>query len=268
MAARAARPQPQRTVPRARTCRSACCTPSRCGAGCAPSSAAGPSSQSDDAVLLFEPGRYPVAYFPIARLRRRRAAADRPPQRAPGARRDRLVRGRRRHAPRRPRRLAARRAPRARVDPRRTRSRSRGGRWTPSTRRTTASSATPPIRTTASTSAAPPATSSSAPATASSRTPRRPLVLYESGFAPRWYVPRDDVDADALTRRTCRRSARTRASPPTTTSADGAAAAPPGRYRAPLDEHRVEDRRRSSSARQLSIIGRDDRVAGRAVRRD
>jgi len=26
----------------------------------------------------------------------------------------------------------------------------------------------------------------------------RPLVLFESGFAPRWYVPRDDVDADAL----------------------------------------------------------------------
>ncbi|MDX6555682.1 MAG: hypothetical protein QOD86_1877 [Miltoncostaeaceae bacterium] len=25
-----------------------------------------------------------------------------------------------------------------------------------------------------------------------------PLVLYESGFAPRWYVPREDVDADAI----------------------------------------------------------------------
>lgn len=25
-----------------------------------------------------------------------------------------------------------------------------------------------------------------------------PLVLYESGFAPRWYVPRDDIGADAL----------------------------------------------------------------------
>jgi uncharacterized protein (DUF427 family) len=25
-----------------------------------------------------------------------------------------------------------------------------------------------------------------------------PLVLYESGFAPRWYVPRDDVAAEAL----------------------------------------------------------------------
>ena len=27
----------------------------------------------------------------------------------------------------------------------------------------------------------------------------RPLVLYESGFAPRWYVPRADVDETALT---------------------------------------------------------------------
>jgi len=29
---------------------------------------------------------------------------------------------------------------------------------------------------------------------------RRPIVLYESGFAPRWYVPRADVDESALTR--------------------------------------------------------------------
>src|SRR5256885_3381562 len=28
---------------------------------------------------------------------------------------------------------------------------------------------------------------------------RRPRVLYESGFAPRWYVPRDDIDESALT---------------------------------------------------------------------
>lgn len=27
----------------------------------------------------------------------------------------------------------------------------------------------------------------------------QPLVLFESGFAPRWYVPRDDVDMAALT---------------------------------------------------------------------
>ena len=28
---------------------------------------------------------------------------------------------------------------------------------------------------------------------------RRPLALYESGFAPRWYVPRDDIDTSTLT---------------------------------------------------------------------
>jgi uncharacterized protein (DUF427 family) len=28
---------------------------------------------------------------------------------------------------------------------------------------------------------------------------KAPLVLYESGFAPRWYVPREDVDQSALT---------------------------------------------------------------------
>jgi uncharacterized protein (DUF427 family) len=28
---------------------------------------------------------------------------------------------------------------------------------------------------------------------------KRPLVLYESGFAPRWYVPRSDVDESGLT---------------------------------------------------------------------
>jgi uncharacterized protein (DUF427 family) len=27
---------------------------------------------------------------------------------------------------------------------------------------------------------------------------RRPLALYESGFAPRWYVPREDTDESAL----------------------------------------------------------------------
>jgi uncharacterized protein (DUF427 family) len=28
---------------------------------------------------------------------------------------------------------------------------------------------------------------------------KRPLVLYESGFAPRWYIPRADIDPSALT---------------------------------------------------------------------
>ena len=37
------------------------------------------------------------------------------------------------------------------------------------------------------------------PATRSIADTSRPLALYESGFAPRWYVPRDDVDQAALT---------------------------------------------------------------------
>jgi uncharacterized protein (DUF427 family) len=28
---------------------------------------------------------------------------------------------------------------------------------------------------------------------------KRPIVLYESGFAPRWYVPRADIDESSLT---------------------------------------------------------------------
>ena len=27
----------------------------------------------------------------------------------------------------------------------------------------------------------------------------RPVVLFESGFAPRWYIPREDIDETALT---------------------------------------------------------------------
>jgi uncharacterized protein (DUF427 family) len=79
-----------------------------------------------------------------------------------------------------------------------TRSPSRGARWTPSTKRTSGSSGTPPgpyhridIR-------------------RSSRhlvvrdgdevvaDTHAPLVPYESGFAPRWYVRRADIVADAL----------------------------------------------------------------------
>jgi uncharacterized protein (DUF427 family) len=46
-----------------------------------------------------------------------------------------------------------------------------------------------------------------------------PLVLYESGFAPRWYVPRADVDESALNLSRGRRSARTKGWRVTTRSA-------------------------------------------------
>jgi hypothetical protein len=47
----------------------------------------------------------------------------------------------------------------------------------------------------------------------------RPVVLFESGFAPRWYVPREDIDENALTPAEDKRSAPIRAWPAITTSA-------------------------------------------------
>ena len=58
-------------------------------------------------------------------------------------------------------------------------------------KKTNASLATPPTATTASTSARPAATCWSAAVSV--------LVLYESGFAPRWYVPRADIEEALLT---------------------------------------------------------------------
>jgi uncharacterized protein (DUF427 family) len=92
--------------------------------------------QSDDAVLLFEPGRYPVAYFPVADF-------------AEGALRP-----------------ADHRSEHPELGETAWFEVVGGARWTPSTRRTTASSATRPIPITASTSATARATSSSVPATA------------------------------------------------------------------------------------------------------
>ena len=42
-----------------------CCSPSRCAGGCGCGSAAQWVADSEDVVLLHEPGRYPVAYFPL-----------------------------------------------------------------------------------------------------------------------------------------------------------------------------------------------------------
>jgi uncharacterized protein (DUF427 family) len=66
-------------------------------------------------------------------------------------------------------------------------------------KKTNGSWAMPPIVTTASTSAKLHATSSFAIRNALWADTKRPVVLYESGFAPRWYVPRADVDQSALT---------------------------------------------------------------------
>ena len=67
----------------------------------------------------------------------------------------------------------------------------------PSTKKTNASSATPRTSTTASTSGRPHVISWSATEIGYRRQPAT-RGLYESGFAPRWYVSRDDVDESAL----------------------------------------------------------------------
>ena len=53
---------------------------------------------------------------------------------------------------------------------------------------------------------------------------RRPLVLYESGFAPRWYAPRADIDESALASWTIGSSARTKGCAVTTTSGEARSA--------------------------------------------
>ena len=59
-------------------------------------------ADSEDVMLLHEPGRYPVAYFPLGDISRRRAGTERAHHPAPGPRADVLVHrpGRRRTASR------------------------------------------------------------------------------------------------------------------------------------------------------------------------
>ena len=135
----------------ARPCPSGCCSPNRCDAGCASASADSGSPTARTSCSCTSPGAIPS---PTSRggHRRRRAHAERAHDRArdlgatawyvvhageqaPGA-----APGSTSPCP------ATRRA-------RRTTSRSRGGRWTRSMKRTSASSVTPPTATTASTSA-------------------------------------------------------------------------------------------------------------------
>jgi uncharacterized protein (DUF427 family) len=113
-------------------------------------------ADSEQAILLHEPGHYPVAYLPLEHvaegvlLPTDRTSANRC---SPGT------------------------------------SRSHGMRWTASTKKTNAFSDTR-------------LSSRRLVVRAAGRTiadTTAPVVLYESGFAPRWYVPRKDVDETALT---------------------------------------------------------------------
>ncbi len=130
---------------------SGCCSPSRCGVGCGCASGAHWIADSHDVVLLHEPARYPVAYFPgadiepgaLAEMAHRTRHRDLGPPRGSRAHR-RLDAssgqpGSTSTCPPTPPRCEGRVA-------------FAGERWMPSTRRTSASSATPPTPTTATTS--------------------------------------------------------------------------------------------------------------------
>ena len=195
-------------------------------------------ARSDEAVILFEPGRYPVAYFPIADIDQSVLQASDHESMHPDLGDDEMVRRRRRR--RRDQRNAAPGSTSIRLHRRRqcaTRSRSRGGRWTPSTRRTSASSATPPTLTTVSTSDAAPAISSSGTAIRSSRT-RRPRLCSTSRASHRAGTSRAPTSSSTPSSRSKGRpSAHTRAWRPTTTSATpetplGPIALPSTRWRA------------------------------------
>ncbi len=231
LAARATRPQPQRTLPRprdagARALRRAAAAPDARGARRADRGA----DRRRRAPVRARP--LPGGVLPGRGLRRRRAGAAastaasiptsaRPPgSRSPGTR------------------AAPRAGSTSRFPPTRrswkARSRWRGGRWTRSTRRTSGSSATPPTRITASTSAARRAIWSCAPATASSPT-RRARWCCTSRASRRAGTCRARTStatrsrgrgADVLPVQGHRR--------PTTTSATRASAA--WSYRAPLEE--------------------------------
>jgi len=180
-------------------------------------------ADSEDVALLHEPGRYPVAYFPLGSIADgvledgQHVTADRDLGRRPGtpfASAGKARRGRPGTTPTCPN---TRESCRGGL-------RSSGGRWTPSTKKTNGSSATPPIRTTGSTFARPAAICWSTTASGSSPTQRvrwrstnrasRPAGTFR---APTWTSPLSLPS-------TRRHSARTRDRAVTTTSA-----ATPGR---------------------------------------
>ena len=155
-------------------------------------------ADSEDVVLLHEPGRYPVAYFPLEDVvagRTRSRARDRTTHQAtsatpPGTRCAR-ARPRRRAAWQHvepPARERAGGTGRVRLagDGRVL----RGGRAHPRPRcRRVPPDRHPPVVRHLVVRAGDRVVADSS----------HPLVMYESGFAPRWYVPREDVDEAALT---------------------------------------------------------------------
>ena len=155
-------------------------------------------ADSENVLLLFEPGRYPVAYFPETDVSPDTSATHRayhpaPRPRAhvlvhrPGGRAERAARGVAAHRPARPRERTAGtgRVRLAAMDAFYEEDERIVGHAADSYHRIDIRQSSRNLvvrhrdRIIADT--------------------KRPLVLYESGFAPRWYVPRADIDESALT---------------------------------------------------------------------
>jgi uncharacterized protein (DUF427 family) len=153
-------------------------------------------ADSETVLVLFEPGRYPVAYFPkadisIDSLQRtehttRHSDLGLTSWYAVQSGEKTARRGAWQHMD-----LSTRVSSGSG-------SRSPGRPWTPSTKKTSGSWGTPLTATTASTSARPRAASSFAIETASSQIQNGRWFATSPAFAPRWYVTRADIDESAL----------------------------------------------------------------------
>ena len=155
-------------------------------------------ADSEQVLLLFEPGRYPVAYFPETDISSHVSNA-------PTIRSSTPISGPRpgmRSGPASTSHHEGRGSTPGCLPTRancRDGSRSPGRPWTHSMKKTNGSRAMPLTATTASTFAKHPAASWSAIVTAPSPILRVRSSSTSSGFAPRWYVQRADIDESALT---------------------------------------------------------------------
>ena len=212
-------------------------------------------ADSENVVVLHEPGRYPVAYFPREDIAAGVLERSEHTSEHRDLGRNRVVRRQRRRAERSARRLGARRRCPAMPASSPTTSRSRGGRWKPSTKRTSESSATRPTDITASTYDEPLGGWWFAAATRSSPRRRGRWSSTSPGLRRAGTSPATTSTSRGWRPTQPRRSARTRAFAAITTSA--APAAPHG--------HTTMRTPKSTGSRRLHLLraGQGDRGARR-----
>ena len=174
-------------------------------------------ADSENVLLLFEPGRYPMAYFRETDVSPGTLERTEHTTRHPDLGLTSWYTVRAGEQARREGRGSTPTCPPTRTNCRDA-SRSPGRPWTRSTKKTNGSWATPLTATTASTFASRPVNLVVRHRDRIIADTKRPVVLYESGFAPRWYVLRADIDESALTPWNTRPSARTKGCAATTTS--------------------------------------------------